>query len=265
MIQQLSPALQIDYPDSDGQPMADNTLQFQWIVTLKENLELQFSDRADVFVAGDLLWYPVEGSNQIRRAPDVLVALGRPKGKRGSYRQWQEDNITPQVVFEVLSPGNTLAEMALKWQFYDRYGVEEYYLYDPDKNDLTGWQRQENKLTVISDVDHWQSPLLGIRWQLTSETWQIFRATGEPFFTFLELDQRYQLEKRRAEQESLRAEQESLRAEQESLRAEQESLRAEQEKSRADNEKVRADNAEAELNRLRELLSAQRINLDENS
>ena len=130
---------------------------------------------------------------------------------------------------------------------------------------MTGWQRQENKLTVISDVDHWQSPLLGIRWQLTSETWQIFRATGEPFFTFLELDQRYQLEKRRAEQESLRAEQESLRAEQESLRAEQESLRAEQEKSRADNEKVRADNAEAELNRLRELLSAQRINLDENS
>ncbi len=142
MIQQLSPALQIDYPDSDGQPMADNTLQFQWIVTLKENLELQFSDRADVFVAGDLLWYPVEGSNEIRRAPYVLVALGRPKGKRGSYRQWQEDNITPQVVFEVLSPGNTLAEMALKWQFYDRYGVEEYYLYDPDKNDLTGWQRQ---------------------------------------------------------------------------------------------------------------------------
>ncbi len=237
MIQQLSPPLQIDYPDSDGQPMADNTLQFQWIVTLKENLELQFSDRADVFVAGDLLWYPIQGNNQIRRAPDVLVALGRPKGKRGSYRQWQENNIAPQVVFEVLSPGNTLAEMALKWQFYEHYGVEEYYLYDPDKNDLTGWQRQENRLTVISDIEDWQSPLLGIRWQLTSETWQIFRTTGEPFFTFLELDQRYQLEKRRAEQESLRA----------------------------DQEKLRADNAEAELNRLRELLNAQRIDLNENS
>ena len=228
MIQQLSPPLQIDYPDSDGQPMADNTLQFQWIVTLKENLELQFSDRADVFVAGDLLWYPIQGNNQIRRAPDVLVALGRPKGKRGSYRQWQENNIAPQVVFEVLSPGNTLAEMALKWQFYEHYGVKEYYLYDPDKNDLTGWQRQANKLTVIPDIDQWQSPLLGIRWQLTPETWQIFRTTGEPFFTFLELDQRYQLEKRRADQE-----------------------------------KERADNAEAELNRLRELLAEKKINLNE--
>ncbi|MGI0493862.1 hypothetical protein ACN4EG_18930 [Alkalinema pantanalense CENA528] len=54
----------IHYPDSDGQPMADNTLQFQWIVTIKENLELLFANDANVFVAGDLLWYPVEGNNK---------------------------------------------------------------------------------------------------------------------------------------------------------------------------------------------------------
>ena len=30
---------EIIYPDSDGQPMADNTLQFRWIVLLKENLD----------------------------------------------------------------------------------------------------------------------------------------------------------------------------------------------------------------------------------
>lgn len=29
---------EIIYPDSDGQPMADNTKQFRWIVTIKENL-----------------------------------------------------------------------------------------------------------------------------------------------------------------------------------------------------------------------------------
>ncbi len=45
----------IQYPESDGQPMADNTLQFQWIVLIKENLETLFRDRPDVFVAGDLL------------------------------------------------------------------------------------------------------------------------------------------------------------------------------------------------------------------
>lgn len=31
---------QIIYPDSDGQPMADNTKQFRWIVLLKENIEV---------------------------------------------------------------------------------------------------------------------------------------------------------------------------------------------------------------------------------
>lgn len=35
---------QIEYPDSDGLPMADNTKQFRWIVTIKEGLELQFKD-----------------------------------------------------------------------------------------------------------------------------------------------------------------------------------------------------------------------------
>src|SRR5437016_2428062 len=96
----------VEYPDSDGQPMADNTLQYEYITLIKGGLDIVFADVADVFVAGDLLWYAVEGEPTIRQAPDVLVAFGRPKGYRGSYRQWEEDNIPPQVVFEILSPGN---------------------------------------------------------------------------------------------------------------------------------------------------------------
>ena len=114
----------IIYPDSDSKPMADNTLQFRWIVLVKENLECVFRVAPDVFVAGDLLWYPVEGHPEIRVAPDAMVVFGRPKGERGSYRQWQEDHIPPQVVFEILSPGNTIKEMAKKLVFYERYGVE---------------------------------------------------------------------------------------------------------------------------------------------
>lgn len=71
---------QIIYPDSDGQPMADHTKQFRWIVIIKENLEILFAPIEDLFVAGDLLWYPVEGDNTIRQAPDVMVVFGRPKG-----------------------------------------------------------------------------------------------------------------------------------------------------------------------------------------
>ena len=72
------------YPESDGKPRSDNTEQFRWIVMLKENLEILFADDLAVFIAGDLLWYPLEGNNKICQAPDVMVIVGRPKGKRGS-------------------------------------------------------------------------------------------------------------------------------------------------------------------------------------
>ncbi len=103
-----TPSQKVFYPDSDGKPMADNTLQFRWIVTIKEGVDALFCQDPDVFVAGDLLWYPVEGEPKIRIAPDVLVAFGRPKGERGSYRQWEEGGTAPQVVFEILSPGNRI-------------------------------------------------------------------------------------------------------------------------------------------------------------
>src|SRR5262245_23404055 len=131
----------IIYPDSDGKPMADNTLQFRWIVTIKEGLERVFRGRPDVFVAGDLFWYPVEGHPEICQAPDALVAFGRPKGERGSYKQWEEGGIAPQVAFEVLSPNNRFQELYRKLKFYEEYGVQEYYVYDPDHIVLEGWQR----------------------------------------------------------------------------------------------------------------------------
>jgi Uma2 family endonuclease len=197
---------QLIYPDSDGQPMADNTEQFQWIVLLKENLECLFANNANVFVAGDLLWYPVEGHPEIRVAPDVMVALGRPKGKRGSYRQWQENGQPPQVVFEILSPGNTLKEMTKKLKFYDHHGVLEYYIYDPETNELMGLERQNEELTVIEAMANWVSPLLGIQFALTSETLQIYYPDGRRFLSTVELAERAERGTQRAEQEKRRAE-----------------------------------------------------------
>lgn len=192
-------ATEVIYPDSDGQPMSDNTKQFRWIVTIKENLELLFADQPDVFVAGDLLWYPVEGNNKIRQAPDALVAFGRPKGDRGSYQQWLEGNTSPQVVFEILSPGNRLGEMARKLQFYDEYGVEEYYIYDPDHLDLTGWLRVGAKLTVIDEIEGWVSPRLGVRFEITPDTLEIYRPDGDKFLSFVELANLRVQERQRAE------------------------------------------------------------------
>jgi Uma2 family endonuclease len=175
------------YPDSDGQPMADNTLQWEWIATIKGGLDALFRDDPDVFVAGDLLWYPVEGDNKTRTAPDAMVALGRPKGYRGSYRQWEEGGVAPQVVFEVLSPGNRFGEMLRKHRFYETFGVEEYYLYDPDKIRLDGWLRSGEALKAIPAMDGWVSPRLGIRFDLSGDDLRILGPDGRPFATYVEL------------------------------------------------------------------------------
>lgn len=95
------------YPENDGKRMAEKSLQYQWIVTIRENIAGMFHDRPDVLVAADNLIYPVEGNNRISTAPDVYVAIGRPAGHRGSYRVWAEGGIFPQVVFEILSPSNS--------------------------------------------------------------------------------------------------------------------------------------------------------------
>ena len=271
----MNPLRHIDpddpYPESDGRPMADNTEQYEWIVKIKENLEILFADRPDVFIAGDLLWYPVPDRRETGPiAPDVLVAFGRPKGRRGFYRQWEEDGIAPQVVFEILSPSNSAKEMADKLAFYDRYGVEEYYLYDPDRNRLEIWIRRRtddgtSRLAAQSHVRGWTSPRLGMRFAFTPGTLELFDPSGRPFLTSIELARRADAEQAQAVHASARAAQESARAEQEAARAEQEAARAEQEAERARQAEARADREQARAERLAERLRALGIDPDTGS
>jgi Uma2 family endonuclease len=255
MVQQLSQQEEdLLYPSSDGKPMADNTRQYRWIVLIKENLEILFAAVPEVFIAADLLWYPiaVEAAPAPSQAPDVMVVFGRPKGERRSYRQWQEDDIPPQVVFEILSDSNKTPggrrDMERKFAFYQQYGVEEYYLYDPDELVVAGWQRQGQQLVPIEPMSDWMSPRLRIRfaWQVGDEL-VLYRPEGQRFLSSVELEECLVREQQRAEQEQQRAEQEQQRAEQERQRAEQERQRAEQERQRAEQERQRAQQAEVAL------------------
>jgi Uma2 family endonuclease len=180
------PAPPIHYPESDGEPMADNTRQFRWIVVLFGNLAALFRKRDDVFVGGNLFWYPLEGHPEVFVAPDVLVVFGRPRGDRGSYKQWEEGNVPLTVVFEVLSPGNTFPEMADKHAFYEEHGVEEYYVYDPDNNRLFAYRRQGEVLRRVQPLEGFVSPRLGIRFDLSGNEMVVFGPAGR-FRTFEEL------------------------------------------------------------------------------
>lgn len=269
---------EIYYPESDGKPMADSTLQYEWMVTIKENLDYYLSD----FVASDLLWYPVKGDRYTSAAPDVMVALGRPKGHRGSYKQWEENNIAPQIVFEILSHTNTKKEMKEKLEFYERYKVQEYYVYDPQHETLEGYIYQGDKLLPIAQVFGWTSPLLKIRFERSNGTLVIISPNGKEFISWQNLaakadketqktreviekakeatekaeqmikeaEQRAEEEHKRAEEERKRAEEEHKRAEEERKRAEEERKRAEEESRRAEEESRRAEQLLAKLRAL---------------
>ncbi len=211
---------EVVYPDSDGERMAENDLQFRWIVTLQGGLDAVFRADPNVTVKGDMLWYPVEGRPDLRVAPDVMAIFGRPKGDRGSYRQWVEGGVAPQVVFEVLSPGNRAGEMRLKHAFYEKYGVEEYYVYDPDRVTLLGYLRDtRGKLAPAPGMDGHVSPRLGIRFELADQL-VVYAPDGARFRTFVEMVESAEADRDRAQAERDRAQAERQRAQAERQRAE---------------------------------------------
>ncbi len=210
-----TPPAPVFYPESDGKPMAENTLQFDWITLLAGELREMYDGRDDVFVAGDLFWYPVEGEPTIVQAPDVFVAFGRPPGYRGSYKQWEEDGIAPQVDFEVRSPGNDDAHLADKFAFYQRHGVEEYYLIDPFANVVEGWKRRGQRLIKIRIMNGWESPRLGIRFEMAPDELNVYAPNGRKFVQREERVREIMAETKRREMElrgQLRAERKAKEA-----------------------------------------------------
>jgi Uma2 family endonuclease len=204
----------IVYPESDGLPMSDNTKQLRWIVMLYGNLAALFRADVDVFVGGNQFWYPVEGRDDLKQAPDVYVVFGRPKGDRPSYKQWEEGDVPMTVVFEILSPGNTPDEMADKFAFYDEYGVEEYYVYNPDSNRLWSYVRRRETLALVRPVAGFVSPRLGIRFDLSGPEMVVCGPDGRRFLTFEELE----AERLQERQQRLAAEQRAAQAEQRAAR-----------------------------------------------
>ncbi len=249
---QLSEKPEIEYPDDDGEPMSDNTLQYKWMVLIKDNLDIVFRDNPNVFVAGNLLWYPVEGDPTIRTAPDVMVAIGRPKGRRGSYKQWEEDNVPPQVVFETLSPGNRPGELDRKFRFYQHYGALEYYIYDPDSGSFEAWLRSGSRLVKVENVSSFVSPRLGTRFEPGKgpDNLTILAPDGTLFLTSVELKAQSDADRQRAEAEAKQAMAERNRADAAAKQAEAERKRAEAADERAD---AAARRIELLAARLREL------------
>ena len=120
----------VEYPNSDGRPVAESDYQRDSLLYAVDALQHYFRARPDVYVSGNLLLYYEEGNRRAAVAPDVFVVLGAPNHRRMSYLLWQEPK-GPDFVLEVTSRSTRREDQGTKRELYRRLGVREYWQYDP--------------------------------------------------------------------------------------------------------------------------------------
>lgn len=80
---------------------------------------------------------------------------------------------TPELLVEILSPGTGRRDRTIKQALYDRWGITEYWLVDPDREAIRIFRRDHGGFTVAADLvaddDVLTTPLLpGLAIQLAT-------------------------------------------------------------------------------------------------
>jgi Uma2 family endonuclease len=218
----------IDYPESDGKPMAETDVHRDEMVRQIELLKRFFAGQR-VYVSGNLLLYYEQGEPKKSVAPDVFVVKDLAPGDRRVYKLWVERK-APHLVIEVTSRKTKKKDTETKPPLYAQLGVKEYFLFDPTQ-------------------DYLDPPLEGYR--LVGAEYEQLVPDAEGCLVSQQLGLRLQVEQRHLTFYRLDTGERLLTAE-EARRAEAKARRAERKARRAAEERWRA--AEAEVERLREEL-----------
>ncbi|MBW4554991.1 MAG: Uma2 family endonuclease [Trichormus sp. ATA11-4-KO1] len=203
----------IEYPSSDGEPVAETYLHLYAILTTLEVLKQYLAGRQATVLANQFLYY-AQGFPKLRVAPDVMVIFDVPPGGRDNYKVWEEGQV-PQVVFEITSKATQKQDQEQKKLLYEQLGILEYWLFDPKgewvKEKLQGYRLQDEIYQPITDG---LCQPLGLRVAVEKELLRFYRLdTGDKLLIPTELAELAEQERQRAEQERQRAEQERQRAE----------------------------------------------------
>lgn len=121
----------IEYPDSDGKPMAEGDIQRDYMIYAIESLRSYFQNRPDAYISGNLFIYYEQGNPQSVVAPDTFVVFGVSNQERRSYKTWEEQNKTPDFAIEITSMSTRSNDQGAKKGIYAFLGVREYFQYDP--------------------------------------------------------------------------------------------------------------------------------------
>jgi hypothetical protein len=195
----------IEYPSSDGEPLAESYLHLYAILTTLEVIKQYLAGRQATVLADQFLYY-AQGFPKLRVAPDVMVIFDVPPGGRDSYKVWEEGQV-PQVVFEMTSQGTQKQDQEQKKNLYEQLGILEYWLFDPKgewiEEKLRGYRLEDETYQLIADGI---SQPLGLRVAVEGEVLGFYHLdTGEKLLTPTELAEQLQQERQRANQERQRA------------------------------------------------------------
>ena len=126
----------VDYPESDGMPMAETELHRDLLLSLIHALKQHFKDDDAAYVGGNMFLYYEEGNPRKNCAPDVFLVRGVPKHRRRTYKVWEEGK-APDLVIELTSKSTESEDNVTKKGLYEFLGVQEYFLFDPYGEYLT--------------------------------------------------------------------------------------------------------------------------------
>ncbi|MDJ1182347.1 Uma2 family endonuclease [Roseofilum casamattae] len=122
---------EVEYPSSDGEPMAESDITREFMIDSVRSLQAYFQQRSDVYVSANSFIYYEQGNNKACISPDVYVVFGVRNRKRESYKVWREGGITPDFVLEVTSETTQEKDQGIKPNIYRQLEVKEYFQYDP--------------------------------------------------------------------------------------------------------------------------------------
>lgn len=166
----------IEYPESDGKPMAESELHMLQMLALIFVLRTYFEHAQDVYVGGNMMMYYVEGDSTEVVAPDVFVVKGVPKHVRRTYKIWEEGK-GPDVVIELSSRSTRRQDLGDKRVLYEELGVQEFYIFDPLGEYLTPplrGHRLVNGVYEITNGTQLYSEVLGLELRVEGDTLRLF-------------------------------------------------------------------------------------------
>jgi len=148
---------EIEYPTSDGRPMAESDVHRNDMVGLIEALKVHFKGDPQVYVSGNLLMYYVPGDKHRHVSPDVFVVRGIEKRQRDNYLVWEEGK-GPDLTIELTSPSTREEDLETKFTLYrDTLQVREYFLFDPRSEyldpPLQGYRLSRGRYVPIRPVE----------------------------------------------------------------------------------------------------------------